>query len=270
MQQKSMGNDDAVQIAQISDLHIRQPSSRSAEEFERLLDDCIARVNALGADLVLATGDLTESGKPAEYERLRLHLQKLSPPWRILPGNHDDRNALRRVFHDQAYLFENTAHISYAVDLGAVRVLALDSTAPGKAAGYLDAERLAWVQAQLDMDPQRPVLLALHHPPFRAGVWPMDWLHFAGLRELTAIVARSPQIRRVVSGHVHAARSASWAGTFACTSPSTRTQRLVIRDRRRLPSFRKSPGGFLLHHFSGNDAVKTILHRMDGTSEELR
>jgi 3',5'-cyclic-AMP phosphodiesterase len=262
-------NERLVRIAQISDLHIRNVTARDAREFEALLDDCIVRVNAIRPDIVIATGDLTDGGEIAEYERLRERVRGLLTRYYLLPGNHDRRDALRRVFHDHAYLFQNAAHISYAIDAGALRVIALDSTKPGRPGGYLDSSRLAWLQEQLRIDPQRPVLLALHHPPFRAGVWPMDWLGFLNVRELARIVTAHSQIRCVVSGHVHSARWASWAGTFACTSPSTKTQRLLIRERGAFPAFRVASSGFLVHTFAPDGGVTTQLHRMDGTVEAL-
>jgi 3',5'-cyclic-AMP phosphodiesterase len=263
-------NEKPVRIAQISDLHIRKASSTDVREFDTLLGDCITQVNAASVDVVIATGDLTNTGDTSEYERLREHLRELSAPCYVLPGNHDRRDALRHVFQDHAYLLESSAHISYAVDLGALRMIALDSTAPGRASGYLDDERLAWLREQLRADLQRPVLVALHHPPFHAGVWPMDWLGFVHVRELAQIVQANAHVRRVVSGHVHVSRSAQWAGTFACTSPSTKTQRLLIRDRGRLPAFRLAHAGFLLHTFATDGSATTQLHLMNGTVEALR
>lgn len=223
----------------------------------------------MSADFVVVTGDLANTGSVNEYERLRDHLRALLSPYCLLPGNHDNRDALRRVFHDDAYLFENRKHISYTVDLGDVRIIALDSTEPGRAGGFLDADRLRWLRSQLRIDSQRPVLLALHHPPFRTGVWPMDWLGFVNVRELAKIVEANGQIRRVVSGHVHSARSACWAGTFACSCPSTKTQTLVIREQFALPRFRVAPAGFLIHSFSAGADVRTCVHQLNGSTHEL-
>lgn len=259
-----------VRIAQISDLHVRRPSANDARVFDEALRAFIPRLNALEPDLVIATGDLTNTGDASEYQRLLEHLKALAPPYVLLPGNHDNRDALRHVFHDHAHLFENPTHISYAVDLGAVRIVALDSTQPGRAGGYLDPERLEWLRSQLQMEPRHPVLLALHHPPFRTGVWPMDWLGFANVGKLQQILAHNSQVRRVVSGHVHSTRTARWGGTFLCTSPSTRTQRLLIREPGQLPAFRRAHGGFLLHEFAAHGDVTTFLHRTDGLIEELR
>jgi 3',5'-cyclic AMP phosphodiesterase CpdA len=190
-------------------------------------------------------------------------------PYFLLPGNHDEPEALRRVYSDHTYLFESSPHVSYALDAGAVRLLAVDSTKPGRPGGYLDAARLSWLQTQLRIDSQRPVLLALHHPPFAAGVWPLDWLGYINVHELARLVRAHPQIRRIVGGHVHCARAAVWAGTYACTSPSIKPQRLLLCERWRAPVLRFEEPGFLLHSFEGDGEVRTSVHRVNGTIEEL-
>lgn len=257
-----------VRIAQISDLHVRRASAKEARQFDAWLTQCIASVNAAAPDLVIVTGDLTESGDEQEYQRLRELMGALAAPYFLLPGNHDDPQALRDAFPDRPYLFENEAHVSYAVDMDGVRFIALDSTKRGRAGGYLDIDRLAWLQLQLGVEPPLPVLLALHHPPFAAGVWPMDWLGFTNVRELEAMVRANPHVRRVVSGHVHCARASTWAGTFACTSPSIRPQRLLIGVGWQPPSLHFERAGFLMHAMDGGD-MRTTVHRIDGSVETL-
>lgn len=258
----------AVRIGQISDLHVRRASAKDARQFDEWLTQCIASVNAAGPDVVIVTGDLTDSGDDREYRRLRELMSALAAPHFLMPGNHDDPQALRRAFSDRTYLFENETHVSYAVAIDGVRIIALDSTKPGRPGGYLDVDRLAWLQMQLSIEPPVPVLLALHHPPFAAGVWPMDWLGFTNVRELEAMIRANPRVRRIVSGHVHCARACAWAGTFACTSPSTRPQRLVIGVGWQPPSLHFERAGFLVHTVDGG-AMRTTVHRIDGTRETL-
>lgn len=226
-------------------------------------------MNALAPDTVIVTGDLTESGDEAEYRRLRELLEALDASYYVMPGNHDDVQALRRVFHDRPYLFESQPHVSYAVDAQRLRIVALDSTKRGRAGGYIDAARLEWLRAQLRIGAPAPVLLALHHPPFAAGVWPMDWLGFVNVRELETIVRANPRVRRIVSGHVHCARASRWAGTLACTSPSIRPQRLVVGVGWQPPSLHFERPGFLVHELNGSGDLQTSVHRLDGSVEPV-
>jgi hypothetical protein len=55
----------------------------------------------------------------------------------------------------------------------------------------------------------------MHHPPFRTMIGHMDEI---GLRDpdgaLAAVVARHPQVRRVICGHLHRLIQAPWANTI--------------------------------------------------------
>jgi 3',5'-cyclic AMP phosphodiesterase CpdA len=45
---------------------------------------------------VVITGDLVDSGAEAQYRHLRELLAPLRCPYHLMPGNHDDRDTLRR------------------------------------------------------------------------------------------------------------------------------------------------------------------------------
>jgi 3',5'-cyclic AMP phosphodiesterase CpdA len=47
---------------------------------------------------VLVTGDIADHATDEEYEQVRQLLFSLRAPVYVLPGNHDDRRALRRSF----------------------------------------------------------------------------------------------------------------------------------------------------------------------------
>jgi len=172
----------------------------------------IARLHALHPrpDVVLATGDLTERGSPHEYRRLRSILGRLEIPHFLIPGNHDDREALRRAFRDHRYLRTFASHASFAIDAWPLRVIGLDSTTPGRSGGFVDDERLGWLDAELQLHPRRPTILAMHHPPFRTGVPGLDGTqHVAPIRDW----AIAPRHRRRI-GRIFASRM-----EFQCRRP---------------------------------------------------
>jgi 3',5'-cyclic AMP phosphodiesterase CpdA len=71
-----------VTIAHISDLHC-------GERANPRLDAACAALNGLGADLIVATGDITHSGRNREYELARQFFAGLTAPVVACPGNHD-------------------------------------------------------------------------------------------------------------------------------------------------------------------------------------
>jgi hypothetical protein len=53
--------------------------------------------------------------------------------------------------------------VQYAVDLGPLRLVVLDTKRNGEERGQLDTDRLGWLEATLAAAPEAPTLLALHH-----------------------------------------------------------------------------------------------------------
>src|SRR3954469_5836710 len=95
-------------IAQISDLHIKAAGKLSYKIVDTagMLRACIAHMlkQPQRPDVVVFTGDLVDFGRPEEYAVLREIISPLGMPVYLLPGNHDDRAALREAFPDHAYL----------------------------------------------------------------------------------------------------------------------------------------------------------------------
>src|SRR5437870_881255 len=106
-------------IAQISDTHIKPEGvlAYGRVDTSAFLARAIDHILHLDpqADVVLATGDLVDGGTAAEYERLRHLLSPLPMPLYLIPGNHDDRDALRRAFAHHAYM-PREGFIQYVVD----------------------------------------------------------------------------------------------------------------------------------------------------------
>ncbi len=139
-----------MRFAQISDLHITLPGELAYGKVDTagFLSRAVDHLNALGAqiDAILITGDLVDGGLPEEYRHLRTHLSRLQVPYYLMPGNHDARDALRAEFTDHRYLHDSGPFIQYVVDLGALRIIALDSLIDGASAGTLCDERLGWLE----------------------------------------------------------------------------------------------------------------------------
>jgi 3',5'-cyclic AMP phosphodiesterase CpdA len=207
-------------------------------------------------DAVLVSGDLTDNASDAEYEQACELLAPLQAPLYVLPGNHDDRSALRRQFGTPG---EGDEPVQYAVDLGPLRLVVLDTTRPGEDPGMLDAERLGWLDAELSAAPERLTLLAMHHPPLVLGIPAFDevGLPAADQQALGDVVGRHPQVRRLVAGHVHRTITGDLAGRPVLTVPSTYVQvRLTFgSDEIELSD---DPAGFALHAVLDGDLISHV------------
>jgi 3',5'-cyclic AMP phosphodiesterase CpdA len=216
-------------IVQLTDLHVGAPWGDEAESAVARAVAAVSRVLGRAADAVIVSGDIANTPADAEYERARSLLDDLGAPLYVLPGNHDDRDGLRRHFE----LPETGAtHLSYTAQLGPVRLVALDSVRDGESGGQVDAPRLAWLDRVLAEDRTTPTLLAMHHPPLEIGQPGMDAIGIPERerRALGRIVARNPQVHRIVSGHVHHAVIGDLHGTPVLAMPSTDVQLVLDFD----------------------------------------
>jgi 3',5'-cyclic AMP phosphodiesterase CpdA len=168
----------------------------------------------------------------------------------LLPGNHDERSALRSAFPDHAYLRQSAGFINYAIEDHPVRILGLDTTVPGEPGGLVCAERLAWLDAKLAEAPQKATVVLMHHPPFHTFIGHMDALGLKGIKDLAAVIVRHPQVERILCGHLHRPIQARFAGTLACTVPSPAHQ-VVLDLAEDAPSrFVMEPPAYGLHVFT--------------------
>lgn len=210
-------------VAQISDFHIveRGQLLLDAIDSAAFLRAAVDHLNRLdpAPDVVVATGDLVNDGRPAQYANLRELLTPLHHPLRLVPGNHDDRDALRAEFPDHDEVGTD-GFVDYVVE-GPVRVVALDSTRFPEPGGCLDDGQLAWLDRTLAQAPATPTIVAVHHPPFPTGIEHMDAMGFdpASAAALGDVIGRHRQVERVQSGHLHRSITTRWHGTTAATAP---------------------------------------------------
>jgi 3',5'-cyclic-AMP phosphodiesterase len=232
-------------LVQLSDPHIGATWGGGADSVAGL-KATVEAVRRLpdAPDAVLMSGDLADNAADNEYEIVREQLARIDAPAYVLPGNHDDRDALRRHFDLSG---APGTPVQYSVDLGPLRLVLLDSIRPGEEPGELDADRLRWLDAELARAPERTTLVALHHQPVSTGIpaWDESGLPVADRRALGEVLERHPQVRRVVSGHAHRTFVAELAGRAVLVAPSTYVQlRLSFSGEIEVAA---DPPGFAVH-----------------------
>lgn len=242
-------------LAQLSDPHIGadwaggDPTAAFASAIETILSMPVR------PDALLVSGDLSEHAANGEYEQVLELLAPLGVPVYVLPGNHDDRATLRRHFGMPGAAGEP---VQYSADLGPIRLVVVDTTIPLEVPGALDAERLGWLDAELSAEPGVPTLVAMHHPAHTTGI--PAWDEFGLAREdqtaFVEIVARHPQVRRVVAGHFHRTITAAVAGRPALVIPSTYAQLRLTFDS--AAEFVHEPPGFALHAVLDGELVSYV------------
>lgn len=211
-----------MRLIQISDCHLRaNPEARSRLGFPlRQLEAVVAHAAGLRPDILLVTGDVSQDESPASYRLAAAAFDSVGCPWFWFAGNHDHPDFMQelRPFHSE-------------LDLGAWRLLCLDSRVPGQAGGELGQDQLTELAESLalslEQDP-RPILLAMHHHPVPIGSAWMDALGLADREAFWQTLAAYPQVKAVLCGHIHqafASYQASKQGVVAVYGvPSTSDQ----------------------------------------------
>jgi Icc protein len=250
----------AVVLAQISDAHLRvgRDDGASARALEVAVRSLVALDPAPHA--VLVSGDLADSGSAGEYERARELLAPLPVPVHVVAGNHDDRDALRAYFGAPAAGGGAGTFLQYATHIGPLRLVVCDTMLPGRNEGSFGPDRIGWLEAELAADRETPTIVAMHHPPLMTGIRVVDeiGLPTADQRSLAELLARNPQVRRIVAGHVHRmiAGALGGCGVFVCPSsylqlqlaPSFADRIVVVRE----------PAGFALHVAFGGEVTSHL------------
>ena len=219
-------------------------------------------VAALGAldpapDAVLLTGDLTETGDPRAYARVRELLAPLPVPVHPIPGNHDDRGALREAFADHPGVAASRGHLRYAAECGPLRVLMCDTLLPGSDGGRMDEERRAWLAAALE--DERPTLVAMHHPPIRTGIAEFDaiGLPAGDVDALAGLLRGRAHVLRIASGHVHRVITSAIGRVPVVVGPSAWRQAALDLRAGAAIALGDDPPGYLLHVLTGEDGLAT-------------
>ena len=255
-------------ICQLTDLHIRPPGVRAYHvvETNALAEQAFRAVAALEPkpDVVLITGDLTECGLDREYALLAgLIRQHLHAPVLVIPGNHDDRAVMREELKDLRGVTSDPEFVQYAIDDFPVRLVMLDTLVPGEAYGELCGARLAFLDRALAAVPDKPTLIGMHHPPFVCGIDHMDRINLRNAEAFASVLARHPQVERIVCGHHHRPVVARFGNAIASIGPSVAHQVELELRAEAAGAFVMEPPAFQLHRWTPATGIVSHIAYVD-------
>lgn len=214
-------------VLQISDVHILAAGllNDAVDTFDNLAR-VIAQIDDAGRvpDAVIWSGDLADRGEPHAYERFRAVVEpwvaRMGVPSVYLPGNHDARPAFRTHLLGWEASEEPIDQVIWSDGL---RIVALDSTVPGKIHGELRPDQLTWLAAELAAPAPLGTLVVLHHPPIPG---PSHLLNRITLRDPLPLagVVRGTDVMMVLAGHSHHSSAGVLGGVPVWVSSATAYQ----------------------------------------------
>lgn len=239
-------------LIQLTDPHVHGDEPWRLERLTAAVDAVLA-LGVAPAGLVV-TGDLADRGRPDEYAAVIGQLDRIAVPRVVLPGNKDDRAAMRAAFGLPG---APTDRIQSAAVLGGLRVIACDTQIPGELPGDLDVD---WLAEQLAADRATPTIVAMHHPPYRIGVEAVDAIGLPAEQRaaLDALLVDAPNVLRVIAGHVHRSSVGSIGGVPASTASSVSFQLALDLAGGQLGLAPDEPPAFAIHVLVDGDLVTHV------------
>ncbi|RZB32276.1 MAG: hypothetical protein AEth_00599 [Candidatus Argoarchaeum ethanivorans] len=179
-----------VKIVHLSDIHTANPHFLPEMALE-----VVERINEINPEIVIITGDLTESGYPFEFKCAKSYIEKINCASKvIIPGNHDVRHVGDLCFEE---IFGSRSKVRR---YKGITIVGIDSTQPDIDDGHIGRDKYEWIEKCFDTDDFK--IFALHHHlmpvPFtgRERNIPVD----AG--DVLELLVRC-KVDLVLSGHKH-------------------------------------------------------------------
>jgi len=253
-------------VLQLSDLHLmcdRERTLRGVCPHDALSDvlryvEAEVRAGRWDFDFIVISGDLAQDEQLATYELLRELLGEWSSRCRLIPGNHDDRQRMRRVFPE--LVPQDGDSVNFSVVANGWRLIGLDSHVDGDGAGHIDASQIGWLAEQLALHRTEPTILFVHHPPFFVQ---SAWLDNVSLRQpepFLELIESFPQVRAISAGHVHQQFQGRLGRVELLTTPSTAIQYRPYAD---VPERDPIPPGFRTFRIEGGTYSTEVVRLPD-------
>lgn len=210
-----------AQLIQFTDPHLYGDAAATLRGIATLpaLERALAHAQARhwNAAALLVTGDLVQDD-PRGYAHFRRLFAPLGKPVHCIPGNHDLGPEMRAALAGEPFV------LGGHFDVGAWRVVMLDSSAPGTASGRLAPTALAQLDHALGTAGARHALVCLHHHPIDMGSRWLDRVGLVNRDDFLAVLDHHDNVRAVLWGHVHQELDTKRRGVRFLATPATCAQ----------------------------------------------
>jgi Icc protein len=173
-------------------------------------------------DCLVVTGDTAHDEIEETYVAFREALGDLTERLLLIPGNHDNREAVVKVFPERCELTDGRLTFQHGLDDW--KLIGLDSHIPGEVAGRLGQEQLSRLRESLAATNEDNTLVFVHHPPVPMRSRWLDEIGLEDAAELLEILNEFPSVRLVCSGHVHQESTTATRGPIVLTTPAVGPQ----------------------------------------------
>ncbi len=239
-------------LVQITDTHIVPPGKLLYGNTDTAahLGESVRQINSMRPrpDVVLVTGDLVETADKVCYQHFIDIISALEMQAYVIPGNHDDPQKMLEAFAGTSHFPAADDTFQYTVEDLPFRILALNSHCDGTELPGFDQKRLSWLQYQLSIS-DKPVLIALHHPPMTTGIELIDMGGSEWFQGLKSVLAEHSQVKLLICGHCHTDLCGRIGKVPVYMAPATSHQLIASRGLTIAPSTVIVAAAPTLHHY---------------------
>jgi len=243
-------------LVQITDTHICPPGDLLYGNTDTAahLVESVRQINSMRPkpDVVLITGDLVETPNKVCYQHFIDIINALEMPAYVIPGNHDDPKMMLEVFAGTSHFPAGDDTFQYTIEDLPFRILALNSHSDGTELPEFDQKRLSWLQHQLSRS-DKPVLIALHHPPMTTGIELIDMGGSEWFQGLKSVLTGHSQVKLLICGHCHTDLCGRIGPVPVYMAPATSHQLIASRGLTIAPSTVIVAAAPVLHHYIDGD-----------------
>jgi 3',5'-cyclic-AMP phosphodiesterase len=242
-------------LAQISDTHVRADDGGAAA---RQLTKALQQARDYRANVILITGDLANDERADEYALFAEAIAGAHAPVFVLPGNHDHRDRIRVALPAHQYLGAS-GPLSFVVEDFPVRIVCVDQIVPGETHGLFTEEQARWLDRTLDQRPEKPTVVALHHPPFPTHDLLFDTIGLQNADLFANVIRHHPQVARVICGHHHRMAVGQVAHAPVIVAPSTSwVYGLALHQGQEIAPKTAEQTGWMLHGWSAPKGFASV------------
>ncbi len=254
----------ATSILHITDLHVLPKTGDTLlgidteDYFKRVL--AAAHEHYGKFDLILASGDLAQQPCIASYQRIHKIFSHYQTKTVCFPGNHDDYSLMTwllnkdRISCDKQTIFKNW------------QIICLNSKKPNDAGGKLASHEIDFLKICLKQNTKPNLMISVHHHCIPSNSEWLDTMLIENSVEFFECLSPYPEVKLVVTGHIHQAMESQRQKLTLLSTPSTCFQFKPNCKDFTLDSI--MPGYRVIQLFDDGQ-FKSQVHRLPGIQGEL-
>ena len=246
-------------LIQLSDLHLVPPGKLTSKVLdtnailEETINEILSKKDYFGQiDGLVVTGDVSDDGSMESYLSAYEKLSKLNVPILVIPGNHDLRDPMRKVFHENVQFSKNSSQFDWVFKFDETLIIGLDTLVEGENFGFLEEKSLDFLSHKLSNNSGSDLVLLIHHPPIKTGIYFMDKIGLTNTSDLSECLKATNRPIKILCGHVHGVYHGLLGIHPVVSAPSICSAFEFNRQEFAPVGFNKGPTGYAYLETSSN------------------